>query len=69
MKKNKLGYTGLKILSIILVIAAIATIIPYTSASEVCVLGYRALCSFTPASTIILIVAAQTAFTMKDKFK
>ena len=36
-------------------ILSILTIISDTSASKACILGYKAHCSFTPFSTIILI--------------
>ena len=34
---------------------AILTLIPREAASKVCLLGYKALCSFTPISTVILL--------------
>ena len=37
---------------------AIATLIPLASASKMSLLGYKALCSFTPISTIGLILLA-----------
>ena len=37
---------------------AIVTLIPLASASKVSLLGYKALCSFTPISTIGLILLA-----------
>ncbi|MCW4004557.1 MAG: hypothetical protein NWE95_11670 [Candidatus Bathyarchaeota archaeon] len=42
----------------ILVIAAVKTLIPNEQASKPCLLGYKAACSFTPISTIILITIA-----------
>ncbi len=47
---------------VILLIAAVKTAIPEAKASKPCLLGYKALCSFTPVSTIILIVAAVAVF-------
>ncbi len=69
VKNIRAAYFSLQIFSILFGIAAIVTIIPYSGASEKCVLGYRALCSFTPASTIICIIAARTLYTLKAKFK
>ena len=46
----------------ILSIAAVKTVIPNDKASKPCLLGYKAACSFTPISTIILILAAIGAF-------
>ena len=37
---------------------AVVTLIPMASASKACLLGYEALCSFTPISTIGLLVLA-----------
>jgi hypothetical protein len=37
---------------------AIVTLIPFASASKASMLGYKALCSFTPISTIILVLMA-----------
>jgi hypothetical protein len=46
----------------ILSIAAVKTVIPNDKASKPCLLGYKAACSFTPISTIILILAAIGTF-------
>lgn len=52
----------LKIVLIIVVvflcIAALKTAIPAEEASKACLLGYKAYCSFTPISTLILALAA-----------
>jgi hypothetical protein len=34
---------------------ALVTLIPLGTASKTCLLGYKALCSFSPISTIILL--------------
>jgi hypothetical protein len=47
---------------VILIIAAVKTALPEGKASKPCLLGYKALCSFTPISTIILVVAAIVVF-------
>lgn len=39
-----------------LILAAVKTIIPFPYVSKPCMLGYKAGCSFTPISTIILVV-------------
>lgn len=39
-------------------ILAVVTLIPLASASKPALLGYKALCSFTPISTIILVLLA-----------
>ena len=47
---------------IILSIAAIKTVIPNAAASKPCLLGFKATCSFTPISTIILVAVAIVVF-------
>jgi hypothetical protein len=47
---------------VILSIAAVKTVIPNEKASKPCLLGYKATCSFTPISTIILIIVAIGTF-------
>ncbi len=47
---------------IILSIAAVKTAIPNADASKPCLIGYKAACSFTPISTVILVVAAVALF-------
>jgi len=42
--------------------SAVVTVIPDSSASKVCYLGYKAHCSFTPFGTAISIVAAILTF-------
>lgn len=44
--------------TILCVLAAISTVIPDGSASEVSLLGYRAHCPFSPASTVICLLLA-----------
>jgi hypothetical protein len=46
----------------ILSIAAVKTVIPNSNASKPCLIGYKATCSFTPISTVILILAAIITF-------
>ncbi len=47
---------------IILCIAAVKTAIPNEEVSKPCIVGYKAACSFTPISTIILAAAAVAVF-------
>jgi len=42
--------------------SALITVVPDSSASKVCYLGYKAHCSFTPIGTLISIVAAIITF-------
>jgi hypothetical protein len=43
-------------------IATIKTAIPNAQASKPCLIGYKAACSFTPISTVILAVAVVVTF-------
>ena len=47
-----------KVLAAVLVALALLTLVP-APASKPCLLGYYALCSFTPVSTLILLIAAE----------
>jgi len=47
---------------VILCIAAVKTVIPNEEVSKPCLVGYKAACSFTPISTVILILAAVSTF-------
>jgi hypothetical protein len=51
----------------IIIIAAVKTALPEAKASKPCLLGYKALCSFTPISTIILAVMAVVLFYFSGK--
>ena len=48
--------TKVYIVIVALILAAVKTIIPFPYVSKACMLGYKAGCSFTPISTIILVV-------------
>ncbi len=48
----------LRVLTWLAILAAVATLIPNSSASKYCMLGYAALCSAVPLSTFILLLAA-----------
>lgn len=58
MKQRQKGYAYLMVLTILFTLAALSTLIPQSSASKVCLLGYQAHCSFTPISTLICILLA-----------
>jgi len=47
---------------VILCIAAVKTVIHNEEVSKPCLVGYKAACSFTPISTVILIIAAVGTF-------
>ena len=68
MKKRKKGYGLLIIKAVIFTLAMISTVIPNPSASKICMLGYKAHCSFTPISTILCaFFAGLTCFYRKRK--
>ena len=48
MIKKKKGYGILLILTVLITLSGLITLIPYTSASKECMLGYKALCTFAP---------------------
>lgn len=56
---------------IIMIIAwissAIITVMPDSTASKICYLGYYAHCSFTPYGTIISIIGAVLTYTVARK--
>jgi hypothetical protein len=51
----------------IFLLAAIATLLPCRDTSKGCLLGYGALCSFAPYSTIICFLIAVKAYGNKNK--
>ncbi len=53
MRKQPL-YAILLALTVAFAVAALLTLVP-RDASGSCILGYEALCSFTPASTVMLL--------------
>lgn len=48
---------------------ALLTLLPRAEASKECLLGYRALCSFTPGSTFILGMMAWIFHDMAKKMR
>jgi len=48
--------TKVYIVIVALVLSAVKTVIPFPYVSKACMLGYKAGCSFTPISTVILVV-------------
>ena len=51
----------LRILSIVCALASLLTVIPFSGAEELSIMGYKSLCPFMPVSTII---TSYTAFTI-----
>ncbi len=67
-KLRKRGYWLSFALAIILSLAAVKTLLPNPDVSKECRLGYKAGCSFTPYSTLILIVLAATNCKLRKRF-
>jgi hypothetical protein len=57
----------LLIIPIILLVLGVKTLIPNSKASKPCLLGYKAACSFTPISTLILLGMAIIIFIFTRK--
>ena len=65
---SKPAYGGLLVLSALLALAALVTLWPWTAAPWPNVLGYRSLCSFAPASTLVCALAAGLCCTLRRRF-
>ena len=68
MKIRKKGYWLLFILTLVFTLAALSTIIPSESASKLCLIGYKAHCTYTPISTIICIIPAGVTCFIRKRF-
>ncbi len=55
--KSEKSNTRLYLLLLACIAAGFATLMPFHSASETSILGYRALCTFSPISTTLLFYA------------
>ncbi len=55
-------------LTILFTLLALVTLIPSEKASKECRIGYKAHCSFTPWSTLILVGLAGTSCKVRSKF-
>jgi hypothetical protein len=66
---RKKGYWLLLMLTLLFTICAVSTLAPSERVSKVCMLGYKAHCSFTPISTLVCIAfAGMTCFIRKRFF-
>ena len=54
-------------LAILSFLSGIITFIPYKNIDDECMLGYRALCAFTPISSLILFVVGAFFLFLKSK--
>jgi hypothetical protein len=53
----------------LMVVAALVTILPYPGASKANLLGYKSLCAFVPLSTLILLGVAGFVRIFRDTYK
>jgi hypothetical protein len=67
MTTYKKGYKPLKLLTSLLTLAGIVTLLPYSGASKESMLGYKAMCSFAPISTIFCFLLAGTVCKIRKK--
>jgi hypothetical protein len=56
-------------LAILMVVAALFTLLPYPGASKANLLGYKSLCAFVPLSTLILLGVAGFVRIFRDTRK
>ena len=68
MKIRKKGYWLLFSLTLFFTFLALLTILPSDSASKVCMIGYKAHCTFTPVSTIICLIPAGITCFIRKRF-
>jgi len=67
MSSKKKGYTFLLILTVVFILAAVSTVVPQSSVSKECILGYKAHCTFAPISTILCIIVAGLICVVRKK--
>ncbi|MFO8048181.1 MAG: hypothetical protein R6U29_04030 [Desulfosudaceae bacterium] len=58
--ENRTKRKALRIVSVALLIMGVMTVVPHGRAGDSSMLGYKALCTFTPISTIIILYVAFT---------
>jgi len=66
--KQSIGYHLMLSLTKLLTLTAILTLIPLSSVTKECALGYKAVCSFAPYSTLILLAIAGISCKIRSKF-
>lgn len=67
MNKKELLKTLLLLATYTAALAGILTLIPLASAKEPNLFGYKSICSFTPASTVICLLLANTFYSVRQK--
>jgi hypothetical protein len=64
---NKKSGTLYLIISILCFIGAIITLIPYKGVDDECLFGYKAICAFTPISSLVLIAVGILLMFLRKK--
>jgi ABC-type dipeptide/oligopeptide/nickel transport system permease component len=64
--KRQPYYKILSGLTLLLVVGAALTVLPYSAASKGNLLGYKSLCAFVPLSTLVLLGAAAFVRIFRD---
>jgi hypothetical protein len=57
----------LRVAAIVVLVAGSLTLLPSPKASKASLLGYRAKCSFSPVSTVILLAAGAGLFLLRHR--
>ena len=67
MISRKKGFMPMLLLSLLLLLAAFMTLIPFDKAGEVSLLGYKALNSLSPISTVLLLSGSIVVHILRKK--
>ena len=65
---NKPVYAGLLLLTIVAAVGGVITLIPSSGATYPNVLGYRSICTFTPAASLFFFLIAGTSCFFRATF-
>lgn len=68
MRTRKKGYKWLLALTMLLTLSAIVTLIPNPGAGKANMIGYHAICSGTPMSTLVLVICAGAVCYFRKKY-
>ncbi len=64
---QRMKSTAMAVSAGILILAGASTLIPWASASEANVIGYKSLCTFAPFSTLICMMGANILLTLRKR--
>ena len=65
---RKKGFISMLVLSLFLLLSAFMTIIPFDHAEKINLLGYKALNSLSPISTVLLLTGSLLVNYLRKKF-